>query len=91
MPPAEEANETAAPVADPRNFLFKIAAALGRESLESLLQTLEGASLKGEQVVLQTGSANEFVRRQIKDNLPAITQAAFTSSGAKSPLSWESP
>ncbi len=83
MPPAEEANETAAPIADPRNFLFKIAAAVGRESLESLLQTLEGASLKGEQVVLQTGSANEFVRRQIKDNLPAITQAAIRVVGSK--------
>jgi DNA polymerase III subunit gamma/tau len=83
MPPAEEANETAALIADPINFLFKIAAALGRESLESLLQTLEGASLKGEQVVLQTGSANEFVRRQIKDNLPAITQAAIRVVGSK--------
>ncbi len=83
MPPAEEANETAAPIADPRNFLFKIAAAVGRESLESLLQTLEGASLKGGQVVLQTGSANEFVRRQIKDNLPAITQAAIRVVGSK--------
>ncbi len=83
MPPAEKAHETAAPIADPRNFLFKIAAAVGRESLESLLQTLEGASLKGEQVVLQTGSANEFVRRQIKDNLPAITQAAIRVVGSK--------
>ena len=83
MTPTEKANETAAPIADPRNFLFKIAAAVGRESLESLLQTLEGASLKGEQVVLQTGSANEFVRRQIKDNLPAITQAAIRVVGRK--------
>jgi DNA polymerase III gamma/tau subunit len=83
MPPAEEANETAVPIADPRNFLFKIAAAVERESLESLLQNLEGASLKGGQVVLQTGSANEFVRRQIKDNLPAITQAAIRVVGSK--------
>ena len=83
MPPVEEGNVMAAPIADPRNFLFKIAAAVGRESLESLLQTLEGASLKGGQVVLQTGSANEFVRRQIKDNLPAITQAAIRVIGSK--------
>ena len=83
MPPAERASETTAPIADPRNFLFKIAAAVGRESLESLLQTLEGARLEEGQVVLQTGSANEFVRRQIKDNLPAITQAAIRVIGSK--------
>ena len=33
--------------------------------------------------MLQTGSANEFVRRQIKDNLPAITQAAIRVVGSK--------
>jgi hypothetical protein len=83
MPPAGGMNETAAPIADPRNLLFKIAGSVGRESLESLLQTLEGATLKGSQVVLQMGSANEFVRRQINDNLPDITQAAARVLGNK--------
>jgi hypothetical protein len=82
MPPAAEVSQPAAPVADPRNLLFKIAAAVGRESLESLLQTLEGAILREGQLVLQTGSANEFVRRQIKDNLPAIAQAATRVIGS---------
>ena len=82
MPPVTEPDESSAPVSDPRNLLFKIAASVGRESLESLLQTLEGAILKGGQVVLQAGSANDFVRRQIKDNLPAITQAAVRVVGS---------
>jgi DNA polymerase III subunit gamma/tau len=83
MPPAGGAVETAAPLADPRNLLFKIAGAVGRESLESLLQTLEGAILKGEQIVLQLGSANEFVRRQIQDNLSDISKAAARVLGNK--------
>jgi DNA polymerase III subunit gamma/tau len=74
-PPAAEA-PIVSPVADPRDLLFKIAAAIGRESLESVLQHFEGASLNNNQVVLQPGTANEFARRQVKDNLPAITQAA---------------
>jgi len=82
MPPAAGSGVTASPVADPRNLLFKIAGSVGRESLESLLQTIEGAILKGNQVVLQMGSANEFVRRQIKENLPDITRAATRVLGS---------
>jgi DNA polymerase-3 subunit gamma/tau len=81
-PPPAGKNESVSPVADPRNLLFKIAAAVGRESLESLLQSLEGAQLKGKLVVLQPGAANEFVRRQIRDNLADITQAAIRVIGS---------
>jgi DNA polymerase III subunit gamma/tau len=81
-PPVAEA-PIVAPVADPRDLLFKIAAAIGRESLESVLQHFEGASLKDNQVVLLPGAANEFARRQVKDNLPAITQAAGRVLGGK--------
>jgi DNA polymerase III gamma/tau subunit len=83
VPPGPAPAESHGPAADPRNLLFKIAAALGREALESLLQTLEGAYLKDNMVVLQPGSANEFVRRQIKDNLTAISQAATRVIGSK--------
>ena len=89
--PASDKNEAVSPVADPRNLLFKIAAAVGRESLESLLQSLEGAQLKGKLVVLQPGAANEFVRRQIKDNFADITQAAIRVIGSNVKLALGEP
>ena len=61
---------------DPRELLLEIAAAVGREPLESLLVSLEGAQLQGNRVVLEPGAIKEFVRRQIKENLPDISQAA---------------
>lgn len=59
-----------------RDLLLKIAAAVQRESLQSLLQALEGARLQGETVVLEAGSANEFYRRQVRESLALIGQAA---------------
>jgi DNA polymerase III subunit gamma/tau len=79
--PAGDINQSTAPAADPRNLLFKIAAAVGRESLESLMQDWEGAELNGNVLVLKPGSASDFARRQIKDNLAAITQAAIRVIG----------
>jgi DNA polymerase-3 subunit gamma/tau len=73
--PTPEPALSAALAADPRNLLFKIAAAVGRESLESLMQDWEGAELNGNVVVLRPGKASEFARRQIKDNLAVIAQA----------------
>jgi DNA polymerase III gamma/tau subunit len=81
-PPAEETAESLSLAADPRNLLFRIAAAVGRKALESLLLSLEGAQLKGNLVVLQPGSANEFVRRQIKDDFAVIAQAATRIVGS---------
>jgi len=68
---------------DPREFLLEIAAAVGRESLESLLASLVGAQLEGERVVLEAGPISEFVRKQVKENLPAISQAATKIVGRK--------
>ncbi len=82
LPPVIDTADLTAPVSDPRNLLFRIATSVGRESLESLLQTLEGAVLKDGKVILQAGTANDFVRRQIKDNLPAIAQAATRVAGS---------
>jgi DNA polymerase III subunit gamma/tau len=67
----------------PKDLLNRIAGAVGRESLESLMQNLPGARLEGDSVVLETGSINEFFRRQIKENLGAIEQAAGKVLGRK--------
>ncbi len=61
---------------DTRELLLRIAAAIGRESLESLLQELRGARLQDDVLILDSGKASEFARRQVKENLPAISQAA---------------
>ncbi len=68
---------------DSREFLLKIAAAVGRESLGSCLQSLAGARLQGEQVILEPGNTGEFVRRQIKENIFEIAQAAAKIVGTK--------
>ncbi len=80
-PPASTPVSSTAAGADPRNLLFKIAAAVGRESLESLMQDWEGAELNGNSLVLKPGAASDFARRQVKDNLEAITKAAIRVIG----------
>jgi DNA polymerase-3 subunit gamma/tau len=59
-----------------RELLSKIAAAVGKESLESSLSSLEGAEVRGDTLVIHTGSASDFYRRQIRENMPLITRAA---------------
>jgi len=83
MPPPMEAPAAVSFGADPRNLLFRIASAVGRESVESLLQSLEGAQLKDSTVVLQAGTAGEFIRRQVKDNLASIAEAASRVVGSR--------
>jgi DNA polymerase-3 subunit gamma/tau len=68
---------------DPRELLLRIAASVGREALESCLQNLAGARVQDGRVILEPGDAGEFVRRQVKDNLPDITQAACRVLGSK--------
>jgi DNA polymerase-3 subunit gamma/tau len=68
---------------DPRELLLRIAASVGREALESCLQNLAGARVQDGRVILEPGNAGEFVRRQVKDNLPDITQAACRVLGIK--------
>jgi DNA polymerase III subunit gamma/tau len=81
--PSRESLETPAPAQSSRDLLIQIAAAVGREALESLLQTLDGARLQGDDIILEPGAANEFFRRQIKENLSVITQAAMKVVGRK--------
>ena len=82
-PSIVERSKNSSLVQDSRGFLLDIAAAVGREALESVLQSFKGARLQGERVVLEPGTASEFARRQIKENLPAITQAAAKIVGSK--------
>ena len=78
--PPREAAPSAEPSSalglDTRDLLLRIAAAVGRESVESLLKELQGARFQGDSVMLDPGLASEFFRRQIRENLPAIAQAA---------------
>lgn len=68
---------------DPGEFLQRIASAVGRESLETLMQSMAGAQLRGTRVVLDPGSAGEFVKNQVRQNLPLIAQAASEILGCQ--------
>ncbi len=68
---------------DARDLLDRIATALGREALESLLQSFAGAGLEGDRLVLDPGEAGEFVRHQVARNLEAIAEAAAAVVGRK--------
>jgi DNA polymerase-3 subunit gamma/tau len=61
---------------DSRELLLHIAAAIGREALESCLQNFAGARIQDGRLILEPGNTNEFVRRQVKENLSDITSAA---------------
>jgi DNA polymerase-3 subunit gamma/tau len=61
---------------DSRELLLRIAAAIGREALESCLQNFAGARIQDGRLILEPGDANEFVRRQVTENLSDITMAA---------------
>ena len=59
-----------------RSLLLKISARVRKESLESNLQSLGGAVLEDDVVILNPGASSEFLRRQVKENLPVIAEAA---------------
>ncbi|MBZ5495521.1 MAG: DNA polymerase III subunit gamma/tau [Acidobacteriia bacterium] len=83
-PPGNAAPSPPAPGsgAGTRRLLERIATAVPKESLEPILQSLAGAQLRGDVVILDLGQPpNEFLRRQLKDNLPVIAQAASTAVG----------
>jgi DNA polymerase-3 subunit gamma/tau len=82
-PPAAGETGKMPPVQDPRALLLRIASAVENEALESQLQSLDGARLQGDRLILESGRANDFVRRRVKDNLSTITQAAGKIIGSK--------
>jgi hypothetical protein len=59
-----------------RELLFRIAGAVGKPSLEALLHALQRARLLQDEVVLEAGNLNEFFRRQVRENLDLVSQAA---------------
>jgi DNA polymerase-3 subunit gamma/tau len=59
-----------------RNLLLKISACVRKESLESILQSLAGAEIQDDMVTLNPGTSSEFFRRQAKENLSLIAEAA---------------
>jgi DNA polymerase-3 subunit gamma/tau len=65
----------------PQDLLLRIAGAVSKPSLEPVIHSLGGAELKGDVVVLDPGTINEFYRRQIRENLPVIVQAAAAVLG----------
>ena len=73
QPPAAQLPEG---VHDPRELVLRISAHVRKESLESILQAVSGAELQGSSLILDPGPISEFYRRQIRDNLPVIAQAA---------------
>jgi len=81
--PGPQPTDAPVPVPASLDLLRKIASAVGREALDSLLQRLDGARLQGDTVILELGNTNEFFRRQIKENLSIITQAATGVVGRK--------
>jgi DNA polymerase-3 subunit gamma/tau len=66
-----------------RDLLGRIASALGRESLESLLRSFSGARAEGDRLVLDPGGAGEFIRHQVTRNLDAIAGATAVVLGRK--------
>ncbi len=75
--PAAEASAPAPEGADSaRSLLLRIASEVHKESLETVLQSLAGVRVEGDVVVLDPGAGADFYRRQVKENLPAIAEAA---------------
>ena len=63
-------------VHDSRELILRISAHVRKESLESILQAISGAELQGGTLILDPGPISEFYRRQIRENLPVIANAA---------------
>ena len=74
---------------DSRELLLRIAGAVQKESVASLLQNLSGARLSGNTVTLDAANANEFYRRQIKENLESIQRGASQILGRNVDVSLE--
>ena len=58
------------------DLLSRIARAVERESLRSLIQSLAGAKLEENRVILTLGAANDFTRDRVGQNLKEIAKAA---------------
>lgn len=92
-PPKSAAAQQAAAAAVPpgiagtpgsAQLLDQIASALRKESLAPAIHQLAGAKIEGDSVIFDFGTQpNEFFRRQLKENLAAIEEAAGIVLGRK--------
>ncbi len=80
-PPADQPSPEPAVQPNARRFLLDIAAAVKKESLAPVLHSFLGARLEEDVVTIELEQDNDFVRRQIKDNLALITAAASQVAG----------
>ncbi len=71
-----------------RQLLEQMATVVQKESLVPILHSLAGAKLNGDFVILDLGQPpNEFLRRQLRDNIALITQAASKALGRQVQIS----
>ena len=75
-PPEPEPQSAPTVAHESRELLLKIAASVKKESIVSFLNSLEGAEIQGDTVLLYTGSMSDFLLRQIKENMPLIARTA---------------
>jgi DNA polymerase III subunit gamma/tau len=93
VPPDAAPPSPAAPEggSEARRLLDNIAAAVSKESLEPLLHSLAGAELCENRVTLDLGQPlNDFMRRQLKENLAVISEAASRVVGRTVTVQFES-
>ena len=76
-----EFQEAAGAEERPRDLLLKIAGCVQKASLEPVLLSLNGAELRDDVLVLDPGTVAEFYRRQIRENLSIVAQAASAVVG----------
>jgi hypothetical protein len=71
-------------------LLERMATAVQKESLVPILHSLAGAKLSGDVVILDLGQPpSEFLRRQLKDNMALIAQAASMALGREVQISFD--
>lgn len=78
---AEVSREVPAEGREPRTLMERIAAAVHKQPLQSILEEVESAKLEGNVLILDLASLNDFYLQQIRENLSVIAQAASAVVG----------
>jgi DNA polymerase-3 subunit gamma/tau len=77
--PPDRAPSRSEAVAAPRDgaeIVEGIAGSVSKQSLEPILRSVPGATLSGDTLTLDDAGLNEFFRRQLRDNVAVIAEAA---------------
>lgn len=69
------------PASQSRELIQKIAAAVQKEPLQSILEQVASAETKGDAVTMDLKTVNVFYRQQIRENIPVIARAAAAVIG----------